>query len=388
MKRLLLGLVLIFFTSGILLLSDLQHRHSRSKSIHDIAVLQFNSRRVMDETVEGMIQGLKEKGFIHDNNISLAFFNAEGDLPTATAIAKEITSDKYKMVLTASTPCMQAVANANQNGNTIHVFCAVTDPFSAGVGLRREAPLDHPPHLVGVGTFQPVVETFELAKKVFPALQSVGVVWNPSEACSEACTKLARQISEKLDIKLVEANIDNSVAVKEAASSLAQKNIQAFYVGGDNTVDIAISVLIDVADKAGIPVFTNDPKNVQEGALFCLGANYRNVGIIAGQMAGDILSGQDPATIPIENRVPQKLYINKKSLSHLEQDWEFPPDILERADGVVDEQGSFTEKNQTIPISPVEQKTAGEASSRQKLPSDGKNEPFSVHVIKFLESPA
>lgn len=387
MRRLALGLFLIVLTSCILLMSDWGHRHSSSKSKVDVAVLQYASRPIMDDTVEGMIQGLKNEGYEDGRNMTLSLFNAENDIPTSTVIAKELTGGKYNLVLTASTPCMQAVAHANQQGKTIQVFGAVTDPFASGVGLNRDAPLDHPPHLVGIGTFQPVVEAFRLARKCNPSLKSVGVVWNPAEACSEACTKLARQITDELGINLVETNVGNSSEVLEAATSLAQSDIQAFWIGGDNTVGIAIQLLVEVANKSGIPVFTNEPVDTREGVLFGLGANYYDVGLLAGQMAGDILNGKDPSTIAIENKVPQKLYINKQTLSKFKKTWVFPADVLEQADGVVDERGNFTSMDQPAYDASNEQNR----TTRSQKPEESqksKNQPISISVIKFLDSPA
>ena len=385
MKRLALGLFLIVLTSCILLMSDRGHRHSSSKNKFDVAVLQYASRPIMDDTVEGMIKGLKDRGYENGRNMTLSLFNAENDIPTSAVIAKELTGGKYDLVLTASTPCMQAVAHANQQGNTIQVFGAVTDPFASGVGLKRDAPMDHPPHLVGIGTFQPVVEAFKLARRCNPDLKSVGVVWNPAEACSEACTNLARQITGELGIKLVEANVSNSSGVLEAATSLAQTDIQAFWVGGDNTVGIAIQVLVEAANKAGIPVFTNEPVDAREGVLFGLGANYFDVGLLAGQMAGDILNGKDPSTIAIENKVPQKLNINKQALLKIRETWKLPADVLKRADMMIDEQGNVTKKQPVDDGSYDEQKTDGQIPKVSKPKS---REPFSIHVIKFLDSPA
>jgi hypothetical protein len=50
----------------------------------------------------------------------------------------------------------------------VHVFGLVADPFGAGVGISKENPLDHPRHLVGIGTLLPVADGFKLAKEFFP----------------------------------------------------------------------------------------------------------------------------------------------------------------------------------------------------------------------------
>src|SRR5262249_31574858 len=160
---------------------------------------------------------------------------------------KEITGGGYDLVLTATTVSLQAVANANRDGKTMHVFGLVSDPFAAGVGLDRDHPLRHPRHLVGYGTMQPVAETFRLARRMFPGLKVVGEVGNPAEANSEVNTRLAREVSAALGIELREVQVDNSSAVREAASSLLARGIQAFWVGGDVTVTTAVDQVIAVA---------------------------------------------------------------------------------------------------------------------------------------------
>src|SRR5207247_3081343 len=104
--------------------------------------------------VQGMLYAPTESRYRDGQNIVLTGFNAENDLPSDNAIAKEITDENFDLVLTASTLSTQAVASANKAGKAIHVFGAVADPFSAGIGVRREAPMDHPRHLVGIRTMK------------------------------------------------------------------------------------------------------------------------------------------------------------------------------------------------------------------------------------------
>jgi hypothetical protein len=82
----------------------------------------------------------------------------------ANAIAREITGGGFDMVLTSSTPSLQAVATAHERGSVLHVFAAVADPFSAGVGLDRSDPLAHPRHLLGYGSLAPVDVTLRIGR--------------------------------------------------------------------------------------------------------------------------------------------------------------------------------------------------------------------------------
>jgi ABC-type uncharacterized transport system substrate-binding protein len=226
-KRLSLGLSLIVLVSSFLLLSDWSQRRPRAKRMPQLAVLQHSSQAILDEGVQGMIAGLAEHGFVAGQSIALTRYNAENDMATGNAIAKEITDGRYDLVLTSSTLSMQAVANANKAGKTTHVFGLVANPFVSGVGLNQDKPLDHPKHLVGIGSFMPVADSFKLARRLFSGLSVVGVTWNPGEANSRAFTLKAREVCQQLGIKLLEATVDNSSGVFEAASSLVARGVQA-----------------------------------------------------------------------------------------------------------------------------------------------------------------
>jgi ABC-type uncharacterized transport system substrate-binding protein len=347
LKRLALGLSLIALASGVLLLSDRDRRKTAPHAFPQIAVLQHASQAVADEGVQGMLDGLAETGFVPGKTITIKRFNAENDLPTANAIAKEITEGDFSLVLTATTLSLQAVAKANQAGRIKHVFGLVTDPFGAGVGISRENPLNHPKHLVGYGTFQPVEKSFRLAKQFLPTLTTVGVVWNPAESNSEASTRQARSISRELGITLLETNVDNSSGVFEAANSLVSRGVEALWVGGDVTVIVAFDALAEAAKKGRIPVFTNIPPLAERGALFDLGADYHEVGRLAGVLAGDVLHGADPAAIPVKNVVPERLVINQQTLDGLRETWHIPEDVVRSADELVDRTGVHKQSRAT-----------------------------------------
>src|SRR4029077_2083438 len=118
-----------------------------------------------DAGVQGVIQGLAEQGYRDGETLAITTYNAHGDLATGNAIARQVTTGEFEMVITSRTPSMQAVANANRDGRVMHVFTLVADPFSAGVGLDREHPLKHPARLVGQGSFLPVAESFAIARR-------------------------------------------------------------------------------------------------------------------------------------------------------------------------------------------------------------------------------
>jgi ABC-type uncharacterized transport system substrate-binding protein len=339
MKRTFFAALPIAFASCVLLVSDVGQRKPSAGRIPRVAVLQHASQALLDDAVSGMMAGLSGAGYTQGRNISIERFNAQNDLATENAIAKQIEAGRYNMVLTASTLSLQTMANANRAGKMPHVFGAVADPPSAGVGISRNDPLSHPKHLVGIGTFLPVRPAFELARRMNPALKSIGVVWNPGESNSEAFTKKARAVCADMGLQLLEATVDNSSGVYEAANSLVARGADALWVGGDVTVLVALDSAVAAARKGRIPVFSIVPPTVERGALFDYGANFFDVGQDVGKLAATILKGADPATLPVRNSIPEHIAVNKVAVKGLKARWQFPADILARADLMLDESG-------------------------------------------------
>ncbi len=343
LRHLILGFLLIGLAGAILLISDWSQRRTVGP-LKRVALLQQASQSSLDEGVQGYLDALADRGFVNGKTISLQRFNAENDIATGNAIARQIVDGGYDLILTASTPSLQTVANANRAGKRIHVFGIVTDPFTAGVGLDHAHPLDHPKYMTGIGSLVSVEAAFKLAKTLYPNLKRVGLVWNVAESNSQTYTKLARAAATKLGIELLEANAENSSNVGEAANSLVSRGAEALWISGDVTVLVAADSVVGAARKGRIPAFSVIPPSVTKGTLFDLGADFYGVGRLVGDLAANILSGADPATIPVLNVVPAKLAVNTTALTGLRDPWRIPQQVLDRAQLVIDETG--THKNQ------------------------------------------
>jgi ABC-type uncharacterized transport system substrate-binding protein len=346
LRRLALGLLLICAASAALLVADRDHRVAAPRRgaahVPRIAILQHANTSVLDEGIRGTIDGLASRGFRDGDTLKIERFNAQGDMPTGIAIARQVTAGGYDLVVTSSTPSMQAVANNNRDGRTKHLFTLVADPFESGVGLDRANPLKHPPYMVGQGTFPPVDTTFALARRMLPGLQRIGVAWNPSETNSRIFVERGRKVAADMGLTLVEANADNTSAVGDAINALIARDAQAVWVGGDNTVIAGIDSVIGIAGRAGIPVFTILPGKPDRGTLFDAGPDFYQVGRQGGLLAADILEGADLAKIPVRDvldLVPAFLSINTNAMKDLKEAWRVPPDALAGATVVVDDTG-------------------------------------------------
>jgi putative tryptophan/tyrosine transport system substrate-binding protein len=345
LKKVGLGVFLILGASAVLLYSDLGSRNggkSRdSTRLLQVALVQQTSIPTLDEGIAGVLDAMKDRGYVDGGRIALHRFNAEGDIATANAVATEVTSGDNDLVLTISTISLQTVANANQRANKPrhHVFGIVTDPYAVGVGVSSENHSIHPPYMTGIGSMPPIGGLFQLARQMRPGLKRVGLVWNPAEANSVIATKAGRAVCASMGIELVEANAENATMVGDAVASVLARNVEAIWVSPDLTISHGLDVIIRKAKLAKVPVFSSLPTAKVSGTLFDLGANYHAIGYEIGKIAADVLDGRDPATIPVENMTPAKLQINRLAVKDLRDAWTIPDTALANADVIVDESG-------------------------------------------------
>lgn len=345
LKRLILGISLIVLASAVLLFSDLKQRSETNRTVPRVGLLQHASVMLLDDTARGIVDSLAENGFTDGQTIIIQKYNAQGDIAVANSIAAEMVNAHFDLLLTVSTLSLQAVANANRGSKTVQVFGAVADPSVTGLGISHDKPLDHPPNLVGIGSFLPVADAFQIAREMFPGLKRVGVAWNPAEANSRAFTEKAREACKAMGIELLEANVENSNGVLEAEESLVARGAEALWIGGDVTVSVAVDSVVSVGRKARIPVFSITPGKPERGTLFDYGADFYQVGKQTGDLGARILRGADPTQIPITNMVPTYFVINKLALKGLKGSWHVSDELLLRANLVVDEKGVHQNKS-------------------------------------------
>ena len=378
-RRLALGFALIAGAAALLLFSDLGSRVQASKAPKRdrpvrVSLAQPASQAVLDEGVRGMVEALAARGYVDGTTMTLRKHNAEGDVATAAAIAREMANGDSDLLLTVSTISLQSVANANRVTRKPHVFGVVSDPAAAGVGISRDQPLDHPAWMAGYGTMQPVESAFKIAREMKPDLKCVGVVWNAAEANSEAQILIARKVAAELGIELMEATIDSSSGVGEAAGALIARGVEAIFMPGDVMVMVGVDPLLAAAKKSDVAVFSVIPPNARKGALFDIGADYYEVGRHVGELAADVLDGRDPAKVEIVNYMPESVIVNEQTLAALEKKgWRLPDSVRQRA---------------KILIGPDGVERPGPAAGVVAAPPARKREkPWNLYAIMYVESP-
>jgi ABC-type uncharacterized transport system substrate-binding protein len=278
-----------------------------------------------ESCMKGMFDGLKKLGFEEGRNLTVQKAHANGEIPNITPIMQNFDNSDVDLIVAMTTPCLTASCTTVKHKPV--VFTYVYDPIAAGAGKTME---DHLPNITGVGSFPPVDDTIKAIQQIVPGVKSVGTLYNSSEANSRKVVSVARDLFHKRGIKLEEIAITNTSEVFQAAQTLASRNIQAFWITGDNTALQAFSGIAKVAAQSHLPLVINDPEFTDQGAVMAVGIGWYETGLAASKRVAQVLLGQNPKNLPFENVAVRKLVINPRVAKQL--GITFPPEIVKDAE--------------------------------------------------------
>lgn len=288
--------------------------------VYRIGIASYAPEAAADRVLEGLFTALQKEGFVRDRNLSVEHKMAGGEMANIPLMLQGLDNRNLDLIVTLTTPVLASACKAVQNSPV--VFCFVTDPIAAGAGTTFS---DHLPNITGVGSLDPVGESFDILLKLRPGLEAVGTLYNPSEANSIKVISLAREAAKRRGLRLEEATVNGTSDVLMAAQSLTLRNIDAMWVATDNTAAQAFSAIGMTAEKARLPLVANAREQIELGALIAVGPSWRQVGEITAKKAARVLRGEDPKDIPFENFVGATVVLNHDLARRI--GIVFPPEI-------------------------------------------------------------
>lgn len=291
-----------------------------------VAVSQIVEHPALDATRQGLLDGLKAKGYEQGKNLDFDFKTAQGNPAIAVQIARQFVGENPDVLVGIATPTAQALVSATK---TIPVvFTAVTDPIGAKLVKKLEQPGKN---VTGLSDLSPVEQHVELIKEIMPNVKSIGVVYNPGEANAVSLMELLKSSTQKHGIKLIEATALKSADVQTATQAIASKS-DIIYALIDNTVASAIEGMIVSANQAKTPVFGAATSYVERGAIASLGFDYYQIGVQTADYVVAILEGQAPGKLDVKVAKGSDLMINKTAAEKLGVT--IPQSVLDRATSV------------------------------------------------------
>ncbi|AEX22643.1 MULTISPECIES: ABC transporter substrate-binding protein [Vibrio] len=288
-----------------------------------VAVSQIVEHPALDAARQGLLDGLKAKGYEQGKNLEFDYKTAQGNPAIAVQIARQFVGESPDVLVGIATPSAQALVSATRSIPV--VFTAVTDPVGAKLVKTMEQPGQN---VTGLSDLSPVAQHVELIQEILPQVKSIGVVFNPGEANAVTLVELLKVSAAAKGIEVVEATALKSADVQSATQAISAKS-DIIYAPTDNTVASAIEGMIVAANQSKTPVFGGATSYVEKGAIAGLGFDYYQVGVQTADYVAAILDGQEPGKLDVKVATGSDLVINQDAASKL--GIQIPSSVVERA---------------------------------------------------------
>ncbi|EOA6544007.1 TPA: ABC transporter substrate-binding protein [Vibrio vulnificus] len=297
--------------------------HSVMAKTAKVAVSQIVEHPALDATRQGLLDGLKAKGYVEGENLEFDYKTAQGNPAIAVQIARQFVGENPDVLVGIATPTAQALVSATRSIPV--VFTAVTDPVGAKLVKSMEQPGKN---VTGLSDLSPVSQHVDLIKELLPNAKAIGVVYNPGEANAVTLVELLKKSAAEKGLKVVESTALKSADVQSATQAIAAKS-DVIYAPTDNTVASAIEGMIVAANQAKKPVFGGATSYVEKGAIAGLGFDYYQVGVQTADYVAAILEGQEPGKLDVKVATGSDLVVNQGTAEKL--GITIPASVLSRA---------------------------------------------------------
>lgn len=260
-----------------------------------IGIIQYMSHPSLDNCYQGIKNALDKSGLNVEIDRQIGSNNS-ADADCAN-FAKTMVAQKYDMIYAIATPAAQAAYAATEGTEIPVIFCAVSDPVSAKLVDSMDAPGGL---CTGTSDILDLDAQVDMIQAMQPDVKSIGILYTTSEPNSITQLGLLKEICEKRSIKVEATGIQNESDIPAAASALVQK-VDCLNNFTDNNVVNNLSVVLDAANEAGIPIYGSEVEQVKNGCLAAVSIDYVALGEVTGQMGIDVLGGEDIAKMAVKS---------------------------------------------------------------------------------------
>lgn len=258
-----------------------------------IGIIKIVEHPSLNTIEESIVTRLEELGYKDGENAEISCMSAQNDPTTIPLMMDKFVADGCDIVVAISTPV--ATAAMNYAEQIPIVFSAVSDPVAANLTTTLENP---DKNVTGTCDSVPVDKIIDMALKLTPDIKTFGFIYNSGEDSSVANIERAKQYCEEKGLSYVEANVENSTAIQQAAESLVTK-CDAIFTPTDNTVAEGMSVLSQICKDAKIPCYVGADSMVMDGGFASIGITYEELGIETANMVDKVLKGTKVSDIPV-----------------------------------------------------------------------------------------
>jgi ABC-type uncharacterized transport system substrate-binding protein len=273
-------------------------------------------------------EGLRELGYVEEQNIAFEFRSAEGKLDRLPELAAELVRLKVDVIVALYVPPSLAAKQATRE---IPIVVIVGDPVETGIVPSLARPGGN---ITGVSLMASALhgKSVELFRDMLPSVRRVGVLGhatNPVFAQAMLDEVLLAGAPTGTEIQPV-VMIRGPDEAESAFTTFVRERADAVVVQGS----LAVKPVTDMAIKYRMPAASTTRAFADIGGLMSFGADGPTAFRHSAKFVQRILQGRQPKDLPIEQPTRFELAINLRTAKAM--GLTIPEAFLLRVDAVIE----------------------------------------------------
>jgi putative ABC transport system substrate-binding protein len=302
------------------------------QSVPVVGFLNIALPAQMAYRVQAFREGLKQQGYAEGRNVAIEYRWAEGHLDRLPALAAELVQRPVAAI--AATGGLASAQAAHTATTTIPiVFTSGSDPVQFGLVSSLSRPGGNITGATLISGELPG-KRMELLGQLLPKIKLIGVIMNNNNLDNRAEVVHVQEAAKKLNYQLQIVRADNESDFEPAFATLVERQVDALFVTTDPFYESHRDRLVALAASHRIPAVYSLREYADDGGLISYGASITDLYRQAGVYVGLILSGAQPADLPVMEPTKFELVINRKTATAL--GLTVPDKLLVAADEVIE----------------------------------------------------
>jgi putative ABC transport system substrate-binding protein len=318
----------ISFVLGTLFASSLWAQ-ARAK-IYRIGFLGPSSAVTHANRLDAIRQGLRELGYIEGKNIMIEYRYADGKVERLPELAAELMRLEVDLIITSSTPSVQAVKNASA---TIPiVFTSISHPIENGIVASFARPGGNATGLT-ILTEELTGKRLELLKEAVPTVTRIAFLSDITNPTQPLEWKESLSAAQGLRLKLHPVGVRTGPDLDRAFEAALRERVQALITIPQPLLSNHRDRIVELATKTRLPAMYFAAEFADAGGLMSYSPVYRDLWRRAATYVDKILKGANPAELPVEQPKKFELVVNLRAAKQI--GLTIPATVIARADRVI-----------------------------------------------------
>ena len=278
-----------------------------------------------------LTQRLHELGWVEGRTLVLESRPADSWPARLPGLAAELVRANVDVIVAVSPPAITAAKDATRAIPVVMAFSGI-DPVQAGFVASLGRPGGNVTGIFILAT-DLTVKRLEMLKTALPRASRVAVLANPRNPSTADQLAALRAAAPSLSVQVQPVVVKRSGEYADAFSAIARTRLDAIIVPSDPEFFRDRRALVNLAAQRRMPTAYEWREFVEIGGLMSYGPNREDLAARVAAYVVNILKGEKPADLPVEQPTKFELVINLKTAKAL--GLTIPPSLLLRADEVI-----------------------------------------------------